>query len=72
MNFFVWFGRKGFMRGPVWSFLLLIAWVVLFGTIQTITRAETSVASTTIAALIVSALYLLAYYFLPKLLHKNY
>ena len=70
MNFLVWIGRKGFMRGPIWSILLLISWIILVGHIHGISTGKSSNPATAVIYLIISAIYIVLYYFLPKFLKK--
>ena len=76
---FIWFGKKGFMRGPVWflffigSILLLLAEVAAFVTLA-LGMYGSNGATDWIGAVIwsvLAVLYIIAYIVLPKRIKQN-
>ncbi len=63
--FFIWIGKKGFMRGPIWFLLFCGSIAGVIGSLLKI-RDTGNVDIGTIAMLVMSILYIAAYNILPK------
>ncbi|MEA4814040.1 MAG: hypothetical protein VB112_03905 [Oscillospiraceae bacterium] len=64
---FVWIGRKGFMRGPVWFLFFLGCIAIVFADIMAIVgQFEPENMALFVVASVLAVLYIIAYIIAPK------
>ena len=61
---FIWFGKKGFMRGPVWFLFLIGSFAGILGGIAMMATEGVDAGGIVVAA--ISIIYIAAYFVIPK------